>query len=89
MDPVPPGTQGGVTSGIDDVQATATEAAGDASAANVSARFRPATAPSKPFIIALLLGIVRDVFRHFFDKAVEESLVIDPIDPAPVGAAGD
>ena len=58
MDPAPPSTQGGITSGIDDVQATATEAAGDASTASVSARFRPATAPSKPFIIALLLGIV-------------------------------
>ena len=35
-----------------------------------------------------LASIVRDVFRHFFDKAVEESLVVEPPPDAPAGAAG-
>jgi hypothetical protein len=36
-----------------------------------------------------LASIVRDVFRHFFDKAVQESLVTGPVHDAPAAAAGD
>ena len=58
MDQTPPDMPDGVPPGTDEVRATATQAAGDAATATVSARFRPATGPSKPFLIALLLGIV-------------------------------
>ena len=34
--------------------------------------------------------IIRDLFRHFFDKAVQESLVLEPVEegqPPPVKVA--
>jgi len=40
-------------------------------------------------LILPLASIVRDLFRYFLDKAVQESLVIEPLREAPAGAAGD
>ncbi len=40
-------------------------------------------------ILALpLASIVRDLFRHFFDKAVEDSLEVEPPAEAPEGTTG-
>jgi predicted PurR-regulated permease PerM len=40
-------------------------------------------------IMALpVASIIRDLFRHFFDKAVDEDLVYDPLPAAPEVGAG-
>jgi predicted PurR-regulated permease PerM len=38
-------------------------------------------------LVLPLASIVRDVFRHFFDQAVQESLVLEPAPDTPAGAA--
>jgi len=40
-------------------------------------------------ILALpLASIIRDLFRHFFDEAVERDLVYEPVPDASAGSAG-
>jgi hypothetical protein len=35
-----------------------------------------------------LASIIRDLFRHFFDEAVERDLVLEPVVDPPQAAAG-